>query len=208
MMGLGKSFRELILRVKGETPQKRAEAKNYPSGYEVGLRHPDTSAHVLLGDNGMVDLKASAARLLLQKSNGTAFLEGSAVSLTGKDIHLHADRLWVHGWQQFDPLGMWHSPVAPPPGDLTWTWRFAPLVGNSAELLAALLSMPFVVGDPAQPQYTRPGPGGPAHPPGSGQHTAYLSSMLHPQPLFGPNRQMEMLFKHLAALTKELSHGE
>jgi hypothetical protein len=199
------SFQTLIQTLKARiqklNPLQRANDKDRPSGTEVGLKHPDSGSWMLLGDNGMVDLGAKEARLTLQGANSTAYLRAAGISIEGADVHV-SGRFWVHGFQQFDPLYQWYSPPASM-GDPSWLWRFSPLVANSAESLELLLGIPLLVGDPANIQNTHPGFAGPGHIPGTGQHNITLGSMIRPQPLFGPNRQLEFILKHLAELAKE-----
>lgn len=168
-------FKSLLAQVNS-SPEDQAAALDYPSTYEVGLRHPLTGALALLRDDGAAELSAGpAANLLVDGPAGQVTMAGTNIALAAQNLHLHAPPggLWI-GFQRLNPW--WQSL----PNDPNFLWRTAPIVQNFPGSLAAT---PFVAGLPQE-----------------GQYNVSLSELLQAQPLFGPNEMLLVTSRKLATL--------
>jgi hypothetical protein len=175
-------------------PKELAERRNQPSGQEVGLKHPWTGGQVLLRDDTTVEVTAGpATSVMVDGAHGMVDVRAPAIALEATYHHVHAqDSYW--GFQRWDPLHWWRAPV---PGDMaSWLWN-GPLVANNPAALGTLLALPVVCGEAHTPD--------PDDTPF--QYVTTLGSLLHAQPLLGPDETFLHLATHLAQLMKTLAIG-
>lgn len=174
---IGKQMRA-ILENAVQNPARAAQELNYPSGYEVGLRHPNTGGFLLARDDGAVEMSAGpTTRVLVDGPGGQVTVSAPSTVLAGGDLHLHAapGRLWF-GFQRFNP---WYQSL---PQDPLWKWR-APVVQRYPESLVSGNANVILAGVPKEGQYHVP-----------------LSSLFMAMPLFGPNEQTLLMAKRLAQI--------
>lgn len=182
-MSLMSTF-EKLKKKTAVNPEQKAKEQNFPSGVEVGFSHPENSAYILCRDDGVVDIGSGpSAKVVVDPRNSQVTVKGSALSLQGQYVHLHAPPGRIYfGFQRFNPYWQSTSPI--PDLNPASIILKSPIVFNSL----GAVTTPILTGTPAPGQVPVP-----------------LGSFFLPVPLFGPNEQLLILSRNLASLLKSVA---
>lgn len=202
------------LKKKPQSPKERAREMDYPSGLEVGLRHPTTAATILTRDDGVAEVASGpSAAVLVDGPNQQVTLKGSGIATQSEYLHLHTPPGGFYlNYQPFNSFWQTGNPGAGLlPGflggavgealgvkDLSLldpTGQFIPRVAvprgsgalPDASVMASIANFPLLTGVPAP-----------------GQTIIPLSALFDFHPLFGPSQYFQILSRNLFDLLRTL----
>jgi hypothetical protein len=182
-MSIPNIFKQLKIELKVDI-KKRAQEREFASGFEAGVRHPNSGAYALVRDDGVAELASGpGAAVTVDGSSSIVTAKGNAIALKARYLHLQTPPGGLYfGYQRFNPY--WLSKGSVPDLNPASILLRSPLVFNSL----TSVGFPLLTGLP-QP----------------GQSVVTLGSLLLPIPLFGPNEQLLIMARNLGELMKSLT---
>lgn len=180
-MNVANLFKQLKIELKVDI-KKRAQEREFASGFEAGVRHPNSGAYALVRDDGVAELASGpGAAVTADGASNIVTVKGNAIALKAQHLHLQAENLYF-GYQRFNPY--WLSRGAAPDLNPASILLRSPVVFDSP----TSIGFPLLTGLPA-----------------AGQSVVTLGSLLLPIPLFGPNEQLLIMARNLGELMKSLA---
>ena len=187
-------------------PSEIAEELDLPTGFEVGLTNPETASHVLLRQDGPVEIASGpTANIMVDGSSDAIAITSPAIGIASKELLLSAEKIYFN-YHRLDPWNLWMRGIA---GDIgnTFTGDIEDKDGNLGRiaepwihLQSPVCTKSFINWGPGTTPFSRLVAGVPQE----GQWTVDLGSFFEYRPLFGPNEFLSVMKNNLAGILESI----